>query len=330
MAQEKAVKPQIVNRIAIGSCANQNRNQEEMWQSVLATKPELFLFLGDNVYADTDDAKVMRAKYQQLGEKLGYQKLKKQCPIFAVWDDHDYGFNDSGKEYVMKVESEKIFHEFFETPKGSEVLSRPGIYQSQYFGEKGQRLQVILLDTRYFRDELIKLPERTRNGPYARHTDTSKTILGEAQWQWLEAQLQVEADFRVIASSIQFLPQDHRWELWENFPHERVRLLQLLKKYGDKPVLFVSGDRHMGEIMELKTSDASSPGFPIFELTSSGLTNAGGGQKNEVNRHRVGKTNFQSRNFGLISIDWSKQQTTLELRDIKGKVVDSYQFSIAP
>ena len=172
----------------------------------------------------------------------------------------------------------------------------------------------------------MPLPERTSDGPYDRNRDPQSTILGGAQWTWLEKQLAVPADFRLIVSSIQFLAQDHRWELWENFPHERERFLKLLKKSGQVPVLFVSGDRHMGEIMKLKTSDPLSPGFPVYELTSSGLTNAGGGRKDEPNRHRVSPTNFQSRNFGMVLLDWEKKSVGLELRDVEGKVVDQFAF----
>jgi hypothetical protein len=59
-------------------------------------------------------------------------------------------------------------------------------------------------------------------------------------------------------------------------------------------------------------------------MTTSGLTNAGGGSDGEPNRHRVSPTNFQSRNFGMAEIDWEKLQVRLELRDVEGVVVDSY------
>lgn len=323
LAQEKEEVLPAISRIALGSCAHQDKNHI-IWEPIVASKPELFIFLGDNIYGDTNDMSVMRAKYQKLAAKPGYQKLKATCPILAVWDDHDYGVNDGGKEYAAKAESEAVFHEFFETPAGSEVLSYPGTYQSRFYGKPGERLQIILLDTRYFRDSMVSLPERGPDGPYGRNMDPNATILGKDQWAWLEKQLSLPADFRIIASSIQFLPQEHHWELWENFPLERARLLKLLKAKVKNPVLFLSGDRHMGEIMELKTSDPLSPGYPVYELTSSGLTNAGGGRKGEPNRHRVSPINFQSRNFGTVHIDWANSKAMIDLRDVEGKVVDSY------
>ena len=268
----------------------------------------------------------MRAKYGMLAAKPGYQKLLETCPVVAVWDDHDYGVNDGGAEFSKKVESEKEFHRFFQTPKGSDSLKRPGTYDVRYYGEKGKRLQLIQLDTRYFRSELIPLPKRSADGPYDRNLAPDATVLGAAQWEWLEKVLEEPADFRIVMTSIQFLPTDHRWELWENFPKERTRFLELLKQTQTGPILFVSGDRHMGEIMKLDAKEESSPGFPVYELTSSGLTNAGGGRKGEPNRYRVSPTNFQSRNFGMVFLDWKKRSVSLELRDVEGTVVDSYQF----
>jgi len=176
----------------------------------------------------------------------------------------------------------------------------------------------------------VKLPERSADGPYDRNRDPSATILGAEQWEWLERELREPADLRIIATSIQFLPQDHHWELWQNFPRERKRMLRLLAESETGPVLFVSGDRHMGELMKLDVDDPLSPGFPVYEMTSSGLTNAGGGRKDEPNRHRVSPTNYQSRNFGMLHIDWPGRRVRMELRDVDGEVVDEYAFDFGP
>lgn len=318
----------VVSRIALGSCAHQNKAQP-IWDVILDQSPDLFLFLGDNVYADTEDMDEMRAAYRKLAEKPGFKRLRKSCPILATWDDHDFGVNDGGKEYPKRKEAAEVFHEFFETPENTASRNREGVYSAHLFpGEKGRRLQIILLDTRYFRDKPRRLPSRSPDGPYSENWDPSATILGKEQWEWLRKQLEVPADMRIIASSIQVLPQDHRWERWENFPVERRKLLELLRDKETGPVIFVSGDRHMGEIMELDLEDPLSPGFPVYELTSSGLTNAGGGRTGEVNRHRVNETNFQKLNFGMLQIDWKKGSVSLELRDINGKTVASHRAAL--
>jgi len=315
---------ETITRIALGSCANQNRDQP-VWEAIAAEDPQLFLFLGDNVYADTEDRDEMRAAYEKLEQKPGFRALRAMCPVIGVWDDHDYGVNDGGADYPAKEMAEEEFHRFFRTPDDAPSRKRPGTYDVRYFGEGDRRLQVILLDTRYFRGPLKKLPVRGPDGPYERQTDPAVTMLGDAQWRWLAKTLRQPAGMRIILSSIQVIPEDHRWELWQNLPHERARLFRLLKEAETGPVIFLSGDRHMGEISELPASDPLSPGFPVYELTSSGLTNAGGGRRGEPNRHRVSPTNFQKRNFGMVRIDWENRIATLELRDVEGNLADSYE-----
>lgn len=322
--RHEAPSPEMVTKFAFGSCADQKKDHP-IWDPIVALQPDLFLFLGDNVYADTEDPTEFREAYDLLGKKVGYRRLVETTPVLAVWDDHDYGVNDGGADFSKREMAEEIYHEFFTTPADAAVRSYPGIYDAKYFGGEGKRLQILLLDTRYFRSTPVKLPQRSEHGPYGENLDPEATILGPAQWKWLEAELRKPADLRILMSSIQFLPQDHAWERWENFPLERKRLLDLLKSLETGPVLFVSGDRHMGEIMELATTDPLSPGFPIFEITSSGLTNAGGGRSGEPNRHRVSPTNFQSRNFGFVTIDWDAKSLLLELRDVEGKTADSYR-----
>lgn len=328
VAIQSGTAADAVSKIALGSCSDQKK-QQPIWDAIIAQEPELFLFLGDNIYGDTEDMDEMREKYDQLAAKPGFQKLRETCPILAVWDDHDYGVNDGGREYPMKAESEVVFHEFFGTPEEAPERSYPGTYGVRWFGTRddGNRLQILMLDTRYFRSSLVELPERSPNGPYDRNLDPEATILGSAQWKWLEEQLRKPADLRIVMSSIQVIPEDHHWELWANFPHERKRLFRLLQEADTGPVVIASGDRHMGEFSMLNTGDPGSPGFPVFEMTTSGLTNAGGGRRGEPNRHRVSPTNFQSRNFGMLRIDWENRTVLMELRDVEGVVVDEFLVS---
>lgn len=315
-----------VTRIAFGSCLHQNQGQE-IWPSISAQDPQLFLFLGDNIYGDTKDMDVLRAKWAQLLGHPGYQSLKAKCPILATWDDHDYGWNDAGAEYPHRAESQQIFLETFDVPKDREPWSRPGIYDARVFGEAGRRLQIIFLDTRYFRGPLVKLTKRHEWGPYDVNPDKTATLLGEAQWAWFRQQLLEPADARIIVSSIQVLPVDHRWERWENLPHERVRLFSLLAETKPGPVLFLSGDRHLAEFMEMPPSDPLYPGSQVFEVTSSGMNHAQGGKVEEPNRYRVG-ANFRDLNFGMLTIDWSGATPKIKvmIKDIAGGTVREHQL----
>ena len=132
-----------VRRIAFGSCAHQDKDQP-IWDAILNHNPDLFIFLGDNIYGDTRDMTVLRDKYAALAAKPGFRRLRERTPILAVWDDHDYGENDAGAEYPMKEASRQIFCDFFGEPAESPRRSRDGIYAAYCFGSGDQRVQVLL------------------------------------------------------------------------------------------------------------------------------------------------------------------------------------------
>lgn len=310
-----------IERIAFGSCAKQDQPQP-IWDTIVAARPELFLFIGDNIYGDTQDMEVLKRKWGQLGAQAGFRRLKETCPVLAVWDDHDYGANDAGVEYPKKKESQQIFLDFFEEPADSPRRTQEGIYAARVFGPPGRRIQVILLDTRYFRSPLVPEPRKYEpgeglHGPYTVNTGAEATVLGETQWRWLEEQLKVPAELRIVASSIQVIPDEHWWEKWGNFPHERQRLFETIRRSGANGVVFISGDRHAAEISKL---DAGL-GYPLYDVTSSSL-NAPGKWRNERNPHRVGVI-FHETNFGMIEVDWDAADPVvrLQVRNEAGDVV---------
>ena len=199
---------QPISRIAFGSCLKQDRPQP-IWNAIIDTRPDVFLFTGDNVYADTTEASVMSAAYQKLGNEPGFQHLKALCPVHATWDDHDYGRNDAGADYPMQAQSKQIFMEFFQLPPDAPMRGRPGIYAAYGYGPAGKRVQLILLDTRSFRSPL-KAAALTASCPkvrYVRNDDPAATLLGKDQWSWLEQQLAQPAELRIIVSSIQVIPE---------------------------------------------------------------------------------------------------------------------------
>lgn len=314
----------VLTRIAFGSCARQNTPQP-IWHTIAAAKPQLFLFIGDNIYGDTEDMDRLRFKYAQLAAKPGYKKMLETVPLLATWDDHDFGVNDGGVEYPMKKESQKVFLDFYKEPKDSPRWNREGVYLAKTFGPKGKRVQVILLDTRYFRSALKKVAKRPKGrGPYVDDNDTSKTMLGEAQWKWLEKTLREPAEIRIVASSVQVVPQSHGWEYWQNFPHERKRLFKLIGDTKANGVIMISGDRHHAEISKLPTDNAENgAGYPMIDVTSSSLNTPGGrGNFGERNDHRLGD-NFGQVNFATFDIDWKKDDPVVhtQIRDINGKPV---------
>ena len=312
---------QTVRVVAFGSDNEQDKPQE-IWSGILAAQPDVFLFAGDNVFVDSPDPDAYRRAYAKLGAKPGFQAIRSRAKTLAIWDDHDYGENDAGADYPAREEAKAAFLEFFEIPRSSPRWSRPGLYDAASFGGAPRRLQVVLLDTRSFRDPLRAKPPDLPHGldVYAPHEDASTTLLGEAQWLWLEERLREPADLRLIVSSVQVLPVDHRYESWSNFPHERRRLLDLIARTGANGVVFLSGDRNLAEISRLKDG-----GYPLYEVTSSPMTQlfppTGGSWSEEPNRHRVSDGNFRYPNFGVVTIDWEERTVVLEIRDQVNRTV---------
>ncbi|MFG0297676.1 MAG: alkaline phosphatase D family protein [Maioricimonas sp. JB045] len=324
-----ADEPQPVERIAFGSCAKQDQPQP-IWDAIVNAEPELFLFIGDNIYGDSEDVEVLRAKWNQLGAVPGYRQLKQTCPVLATWDDHDYGVNDGGAEFPRKRESQQLFLEFFEEPAGSPRWNREGVYDAKVYGPAGKRVQVILLDTRYHRSRLVRRdwrpePGEGDMGPYGPNNDPEATMLGAEQWAWLEEQLRQPAELRIIASSIQVIPNGHHWEKWGNFPRERQRLFDLIGKTGAGGVIFVSGDRHSAEI------SAFDPGvgYDLIDVTSSSL-NRPSKWHTELNPHRIG-TKYTDENFGMIAIDWDQEDPVVRCQvcSIEGEVVLQHRVPLS-
>lgn len=319
-AQQEHTAP-LISTIALGSCGHQNPPQPVLQQAI-DHEAELFIYLGDNIYGDTKNMNVLQKKYDKLGAKAEFQALWDHMDVIATWDDHDYGVNDGGKEYPKKKQSKEIFLDFWKASQDDIRRTRPGIYTSYYYTDGDRTVQVIVLDNRTFRDKLQKYKgEPVDKGAfhygldYWPHESDKPTLLGNAQWKWLEEQLKQPADLRVIASSTQFGISWNSYEAWANFPHEQQRFLDLIKRTQANGVLFISGDVHYAEISELKTDEL----YPIYDLTSSGITSTWGFATPNDNRI---EGPIMENHIGLVKIDWAQADPTINLQivDVEGKM----------
>jgi alkaline phosphatase D len=297
---------QSVFKIAFGSCSRQT-SKDHLWNEILQKNPNLWMWIGDNVYADTHNMDSLRRDYAVQKSHPDYQRLIKLAPIIGTWDDHDYGANDGGKFYSRKEQSKEELLRFLDVPADAEVRKHGGVYQSFIYGKGKKRVKVILLDTRYFRDTLERSEEKGKR--YKLNQDGD--VLGETQWTWLEKELSnSNASIHVIASSIQFLANEHGFEKWGNFPKARQRMFDLLQKIKPANTLFVSGDRHIAEFSKIKLPDLN---YPLYDFTSSGLTHTWSEAWDEKNELRVGKIIIE-KNYGLISIEWKKKKAVVTLQ----------------
>ena len=321
-----------ITRIACGSCYKPERDNR-IFRAIAADKPQTFLFMGDNIYADTDDPNIMKEKYHNLNIQPDYAALAKTIPIIPIWDDHDYGLNDAGREYKMKEASAQLFFEAFKFPKHHEAQKTPGVYHSRIMGPQGKRVQFIMLDTRYFRSPLKKIKEGKRK-VYQIEKGPDATILGKAQWQWLKAQLKKAAELRIIVSSIQVINTEHRFEKWSNIPNERKKLLKLLGDSNPGPTILLSGDRHLAEVCRIRANGKEKLPFDLYEMTCSGMTHAGA--PNDPSHLRVPGTYSREPNYGLIDINWGKKKPEVTLsvktpkQDITTRSVTILDFNDYP
>jgi len=296
--------------IAFGSCSRQDKAQV-LWPAITAKNPDLFIWGGDNIYGDTQDMAVMAAKYKIQKENADYQALLATTKVIGTWDDHDYGVNDGGKFYPKKAESKALFMEFLDIPETNPITQHEGVYQAYTYGSKEQLVKVILLDTRTFRDTLA--PGTV--GEYRYEPNNEGDILGEAQWEWLEKELRNSpAQINLIVSSIQILADKQYFEKWMNFPAAHKRLMDLLTNVQPKGVILMSGDRHVGDIMKM---DLPGLDYPLWEVTSSGLTHTWSRRFDDPNTYRVIEGVVMELNYGLMRFDWQPNGVNVQV-DIKG------------
>jgi alkaline phosphatase D len=302
-----------VTTIAFGSCNKMNMSQHH-WNAVVANKPQLWVWLGDIIYADTSDLKALAAHYKLLKTNTEYKKLRAISQIIGVYDDHDYGINDGCRYYPAKKGAKKCLMDFMDIPVNSPVRKREGAYQSYTFGKAPQSIKVIILDSRYFRDSLTADPDPKRRYFPCMEGD----MLGEAQWKWLEKELKnSKANLHLLCTSVQVVSDEHGHEKWGNFPNARKRLLNLIVNTKPNNLMVLSGDRHMSEVSKM---DLQGLPYPLYDFTSSGLTHTRTSDK-EPNKFRVGDM-MVKKNFGLLKIRWEgpKPIVTLETRGDKNEL----------
>lgn len=290
-----------VSRIAFGSC-NRHDLPQPLWEPISAFRPQIWIWLGDNIYGDTEDMAVLEEKWKLQKSQPSYAAFRAfGAVIEGVWDDHDYGVNDGGRDYPAKTASQKLFLDFLDVPTGDPRRSHEGIYSTRTFGPPEREVRLILLDVRTHRDK----------------PRTGGDILGTAQWEWLEGVLaNSRSVVHLIASGSQILPSEHRFEKWADYPASRERLLGLLESHRIANVFMISGDRHHAEISQLATDSLF-----LTEVTSSGMTHSLEKNTGEPNALRIGRV-FGGLNFGTLELDWESAAATASIRDRSGRPVE--------
>lgn len=243
-------KPAGTFRISILGCLRQNKPAPALARYA-QHDADLVLWVGDSMYADTNDPAAIARCYEQLAKLPHFERVHTMAPQLVTWDDHDFGDNNRGGDYKIKFESKELFRQFW----GLEDVvpqDRAGVYYSRTIEVGTHRLQVILLDVRYERGK----------------PDGTADMLGEAQWQWLGEQLATPAALRLIVSGTQILlPKESGSETWDEYPKSRQRLIELLRTRRIERTLFLTGDQHYGEVARQR----GTLGYDLVELQFAGV-----------------------------------------------------------
>jgi len=279
-----ATNPKL-DRLLFASC-NKHLKHQPLWKLLSREQGDLFIWGGDNVYADGKGIQEVQKAYQYQNQVADYVAFKSEIPILGIWDDHDYGKNNGGHEFPHKRLSQQFALDFFGVPMSSPKRKQEGLYSSHIFGEGLEQVKIILLDSRYFKDS------------------TPGSLLGEAQWRWLEAELlHSKTSLHLIVSSISVLtPKTIHTEEWADYTAEKARLKSLLKKSG-RPYLYLTGDRHFSDIF----TDGDE-----LEFLSSGMTHNTEGIVRPLIRAQYPHPVFV-RNYGVVDINWEKGTPELEM-----------------
>ena len=294
-------------KIALGSCLHQD-HPAPIWDAVNDNNIDSFFFLGDNIYGDVPSGLPWKLK-------RSYDKQKKVLPswlmskqIHVIWDDHDYGKNDGGGSYHFKEYAQDLYIDFWDIPDNDPRANREGIYYQQLQNINGLRVLFVGLDTRYFRSNIEE-----KDDVYLPNLEPDATFLGDEQWEWLTDTLKQEHDLLIMASSIQVLATEHRFEKWSNIPSERNKLLTLLESL-DSRVIVVSGDRHRAGLYQYND---------ITEITASSLNRPT--YSEETDSLLLGKT-YTENNFGLISIE--KDLVEISVINVDNQTLESIILEI--
>ncbi len=308
-------------KIGFASCLNQEKDMP-IFNTIKAEGFDLFLMMGDNVYGNSksENLKELRLAYDK--QRQNFDKLDFDFPIEAIWDDNDYGLGDGGKEYYLKEKSKQLFLNFWDIPSKDPRRQRNGLYHEVIQNYNGKSIQILFLDTRTFRDKLKPTDNKGAVGKerYIPSPDTTLTMLGKEQWQWLAQKISKPANYRFMVSSIQFIAVGHGWECWNNLPYERQRLIDLIDRSDLEHTVMLSGDRHRGGLYQLKTKSNKI----ISEMTSSSL-NVPYSSPEEPGPLRIGST-YSKENYGVIQFFESQDSISVMLKNINGEIVNSFKL----
>lgn len=297
--------------IALGSCSYISEealdrpgkpygSNYSIFEIIAKKNPDIMLWGGDNVYlreADWDSKSGIYHRYTHSRALKEMQPLLASTQNIAIWDDHDFGPDDSDRSFYNKYTTQQAFKDFWANKSyGIDAEQKEGIFSSYNWSDA----ELFLLDNRFF-----KSPNKRLTG--------EKTMLGSAQIQWLiDALTYSKASFKIIVVGGQVLNTEAVFENYENYKSEKDFLLSEILANQIKGVVFISGDRHFTELSTLKRPNT----YPLYDWTVSPLTSGHGNVERitkEPNTNRVPGSLFAQHVFGTLSFSGEKETRQMKM-----------------
>lgn len=245
-------------RLVLASCVDERRFPDApSWERVGALGVSALVLLGDTPYIDSTELAVQRERYRALYSEPGFARIARNVPLYATWDDHDFGRNDSDGDLEGKEQARQAFGEYHAL--GELGRDGQGIYSRHRLGP----VELFLLDARWFAGTEPSPADEART-----------TLLGRAQWEWLRAALiESDAPFKLLCTGMVWngAVRPGKRDHWATYAHERDALFAFLGEAGVEGVVLVGGDVHRSRALRHDTS--ALVGYELTEFISSPLAN---------------------------------------------------------
>ncbi|MFZ4069189.1 MAG: alkaline phosphatase D family protein [Caulobacterales bacterium] len=296
-------------RVGFGSCARRQRHPvQPIWDALNQAEPDLFFWLGDNIYGDSLERSILLEEYLRQRDVPNCRRFMAGRPQLAIWDDHDFGLNDSDRRNPIRNDALSVFKQVWANPNYG-LPNTPGVFFAHSYGG----VDFFFLDNRFHRD------------PADAPDTAAKTTLGAKQLDWLKtALLASRAPFKLILCGQPWNDgKKPGSESWSSYTVERADLFAFIARERIGGVVLVSGDTHIGEVNSLPHARYGA-GYDLFEFVSSPLAqDCATSYLNYRPIERIRQVYAGGSNAGLIDFDMTGADPTLtfNLLDTQGASV---------
>ena len=313
--------------VAFTACAGYAPEHERVWRTIAAQHPAALLMLGDNVYIDDPEHSLtQRFCYYRRFSRPEWRELVGGRGVYAIWDDHDFGLDDSfggpeTHEPAWKFDVWNIFTQNWNNPAYGGGPEQPGVWFDFQYGD----VHFIMLDGRYYREPNGRFPNQ--------HPATSESppMLGPVQLKWLKETLKnSEATFRIIASPVPWAdgaaPRgNQKFDKWEGFPAERQAIFDHITEHDIHGVVLISGDRHRSDARRIDREN----GYALYDFMSAIPTNYHTHPIVDGPGHLFGHN--ADNTFGMLRFDTTAEDPAVafEILDIDGQSIWKHELRLS-